>query len=387
MVLFKIYPIRARFFVFLNPANWAKRIVNCDLPPKICRDFLMKSLALAHTSWLQPFFEYFQERQVDLGPYMEKAGISPEMFNEGEGWIAKSQLYRFLNCIAEGEELPQMGFVVGERITPDYLGAIWHAMADAGTLAEALEQFCLLVPRHVEDNELWIEEGDVAGELWLCNTITNREDGVRDLADHAGLMSLVNVIRLVAGRNWYPARVTLQSGPTNAMKQVDGLVNCEVRFRSKATAVAFPAEFMLRSINNKPDGSNVGGKVDDVGLLAEDETTWDRLRRLLEKVVGVGGVVPSASLTSELIGISSRSLYRKLASEEKTYQELIDTLRVQKARELLSDPETTVKEVATVLGFSGANNFIPFFKRKLGMTPAEFRRSCPTDKQKSLAGA
>jgi hypothetical protein len=65
-------------------------------------------------------------------------------------WIPKRQVYLFLNAIAEGENIPELGFTVGELITPDSLGAIGESMAPAKTLAEAVRIFCRLINRHAE---------------------------------------------------------------------------------------------------------------------------------------------------------------------------------------------------------------------------------------------
>ncbi|TLS48944.1 AraC family transcriptional regulator [Paenibacillus antri] len=47
--------------------------------------------------------------------------------------------------------------------------------------------------------------------------------------------------------------------------------------------------------------------------------------------------------------------------------------RLEKARELLSNSDYTVKEIADYLGFSNASYFITLFKKKYGTTPKDFR--------------
>lgn len=328
----------------------------------------MKSLPLAHTSWLRPFVAFFEERDVDLLPFIRSADIEPALVLDGEGWITKHQLYQFLNAVAEGTHMPELGFVVGERLTPDTIGAIGAAMTSASTLGAAIQLFCRLVPRHVEDNRVWVEEGDEGG-VWLFNETVDRLPGESDLADHAGLMSLVNIVRLAAGRDWRPTRVTLQAGPTGAHRRVPTLNACSMEFDAPATGVAFPAAYLLRPIRPRPTRTS-----GENALLSGKETFHDKLRQLLRGILGVGGILPSAHLVAEVAGTSARTLHRRLRDEGQTYQEILDEIRFERAAELLSNSDASVKELAHELGFSGPNNFIRYFQRVAGVSPSAYRK-------------
>jgi AraC-like DNA-binding protein len=266
--------------------------------------------------------------------------------------------------------MPEVGFVVGERLSVDCLGALGGAMAGAGNLAEALRLFCRLVPRHVEDNRLWVEEGG-RGEVWLFNEVVDRIEGDSDIADHAGMMTLVNVIRLAAGPDWYPERMTLQAAPTEAWRQVPALEACRIEFGCDATGVAFPARLLLEPVGVPARQRECPSKVSE--LLAGDESLPDKIAELLRSIVGVGGVLPSVHLAAEIAGTSPRTLHRRLREQGRTYQEILDEVRYERATHLLSHSDATIKELATELGFSGANNFIRYFRRIAGMTPSKFR--------------
>ena len=334
----------------------------------------MKALPLIHTSWLKPFADYFAERRVSLRPYFEEARIEPKLVTSGDGWITKHQLYTFLNSLAKGERMPEVGFLVGETITPDKLGSMGQAMAEAETLAEAIQAFCLLINRHVEENRCWLEEGD-DGEVWFFNGKSPTFLADRAIADHAGLMSMVNLARLVGGRDWYPARMTLQTGPTTAQRKIPGLKNLEVRVNQPAAGFTFPANWLLHSIQLRDSHSSNG--VSSEGLLRSDETIVEKLKRLLREIIGVGGIGPSFKLMAELCATSPRTLHRRLRETGISYQALIDEVRLERACAQLQDTEVSVKELAFDLGYSGANNFIRAFKRMTGLTPEKYREQVP----------
>lgn len=64
---------------------------------------------------------------------------------------------------------------------------------------------------------------------------------------------------------------------------------------------------------------------------------------------------------------------------KRTFQvnflDYLTELRMEAARELLMDPLRSTAEVAGMVGYESANYFTRAFKKKVGMTPTDFRRS------------
>ncbi|WP_337098273.1 response regulator [Paenibacillus sp. YIM B09110] len=56
-----------------------------------------------------------------------------------------------------------------------------------------------------------------------------------------------------------------------------------------------------------------------------------------------------------------------------TISEYIAALKVQRAKEMLSEPQRLVQDIAKALGFTSAGYFSRFFKKETGQTPQEFR--------------
>jgi AraC-like DNA-binding protein len=74
---------------------------------------------------------------------------------------------------------------------------------------------------------------------------------------------------------------------------------------------------------------------------------------------------------SQTLGLTTRSLQRRLRSEGTTYRAVLDDVRLHLAeRALIHSP--TVAEAARRAGFSEAATFHRAFKRWTGMTPKEF---------------
>ena len=82
---------------------------------------------------------------------------------------------------------------------------------------------------------------------------------------------------------------------------------------------------------------------------------------------------PAAAIAADL-GLPPRTLQRRLASDGTSFGSLLEEVRRELALRLLSEPRTSVAEVAFALGFADQTAFHRAFVRWTGSTPGEHRR-------------
>ncbi len=80
-----------------------------------------------------------------------------------------------------------------------------------------------------------------------------------------------------------------------------------------------------------------------------------------------------ASVAREL-AMSARSLQRRLAEEETSFREVLDTLRRDLARRHLEHPSIPISEIAYLAGFSEVSAFTRATRRWFGRSPSQVRR-------------
>lgn len=73
------------------------------------------------------------------------------------------------------------------------------------------------------------------------------------------------------------------------------------------------------------------------------------------------------------LGMSERTLKRRLADEGKTFGALLDELRKSRSMELLSDEALSIGEVGFAVGFASAGAFRRAFTRWTGKSPRSYR--------------
>ena len=78
---------------------------------------------------------------------------------------------------------------------------------------------------------------------------------------------------------------------------------------------------------------------------------------------------------AQALGLSVRSLRRRLASEGEAYDVIATDAQAAVAKQLLGQKQRTIQETAYELGFSDTSTFHRAFKRWTGMTPSAYRAS------------
>jgi AraC-like DNA-binding protein len=75
------------------------------------------------------------------------------------------------------------------------------------------------------------------------------------------------------------------------------------------------------------------------------------------------------------LGMSARSLRRRLQSEGISFSDLVTRNRVVTSKRLLEQPGASIQEIAFAMGFASPSAFHRAFKRWTGLTPKQYQDS------------
>ena len=76
---------------------------------------------------------------------------------------------------------------------------------------------------------------------------------------------------------------------------------------------------------------------------------------------------------AQQLGMSERSLRRRLAAEGVTYTQLFEQALASAAKRMLRDPDQSILGAAYAMGFSDSSAFHRALKRWTGVTPKQYR--------------
>ena len=107
--------------------------------------------------------------------------------------------------------------------------------------------------------------------------------------------------------------------------------------------------------------------------LEQPNQTRSEVRALVTRALAGGR--PDAAEIARAMGLSKRTLQRRMAAEGTTFREVVEEARHDLAQELLSDLSVSISEVACLLGYNKVNSFYRAFRLRQGTTPGAWRRA------------
>lgn len=184
-------------------------------------------------------------------------------------------------------------------------------------------------------------------------------------------------VRTVSGRPDARVHVVLPHRPMAPLKHYEDALHCAVSFDPGPDLIVhFDAELLeSRNALLRKEGTDLD-PVAARQVPADFALTDRELLSALQRMFGAAAMMGRLSLrgASVMLGLSPRSLQRRLAEIGTTYEELVDGWRRGKAKAMLSSPASRTDEVAACLGYADASHFIRAFRRWEGLSPTEFRR-------------
>lgn len=266
------------------------------------------------------------------------------------------------------------GLHLAERSDLKAFDALGYAIMHSPTLGDALER-CVRYFRIWTDGEAYSLEQTGPQTRFVHIITDSRVDECRHNSEFT-FAFVLSFSRGLMGAHWMPRSVGFQHRQPKDVSEHNRIFGPRVRFDRPANDLVFDTS--LLSLPLKKADPNLCAVLDRhaedlLAKLPERSGMADLVRHLLGQALRGGD--PGIESISKQIGMSSRSLQRKLKQEGTSHQTLLDKIRSELSGRYLLEPDMTICEVAYLLGFSEPSAFNRAFKRWTGTTPKEYRKA------------
>ncbi|WP_158608376.1 AraC family transcriptional regulator [Stagnimonas aquatica] len=312
--------------------------------------------------------------------YAESRSLSPERWFAGSGLDA-SQLsdpdlrvsYRQASVVLrralQALQVPEAGLEIGRQETPAFFGVLAFAMMASANLGDALR---LAAQYHQVSGSLMDIALDTdSRQQTVIVSATPRfpdPDLLPFLCEELFTSSLTLVQHLL-GERFTPLRMEFSYPAPAYAEAYRAAFGCEVRFDCAHNRLIGEQHWLARPLKtHNPFGVRLGEELCRKAsrVLPEDDLTHV-VGRLLSAQLQAP---PGMSEIAGRLNITERTLRRRLAQSGISFRQLLDQVREQRARELLSQPHRQrIIDIAAELGFSDGREFRRAFKRWTGHTP------------------
>lgn len=332
------------------------------------RDELLVSASSART-----LVSFLQGIDVSDAEMEQKTGIVVADLDKPDQRIPISPYNKLWNFALLKSANPALGLHLGEMVNEEQMGVIGHIIFNNATLGEALKQFSRLFQLVNEGMRAELSvEGDLAilRYLWEAPEFYSIPNMERTMA-----VSITRAKSYIA-QQLKVEYVSFQHPQPAYIEEYQRVFNCPLKFNDDCSSVAFKAQFLDYKL---PKGNPYIHQV----LTRHVESLLKKLRarnsfssqikNIIYKELSKNAV--DAETIASKMHMSRHTLYRKLKSENHSFQELIEEVRQQKAMKYLNSDKYTLSEIAFLLGFSELSAFSRAFKRWTGKSPAQFMKS------------
>ena len=325
----------------------------------------------ASTRTIWPAVETFRLEKWDTEPLLRPFELSERDVEDPDRRVPQDVVTDLWDRAVSLSGDPSFGLRALRSLSPARRSLAEYLLLNSPSLGAMIE-------RGIRFERLWQEGREaslsVQGELAILEW--SARPGLRfsrALSEFAVAM-VVLLARAATGRQLSGEVRFLHPAPPE-LRPYDELFSGKVTFSAGTQALLFPAELLGTPLR----------KADPALLSVLEAHAREMLERLplarsfaqsVRQAVLTSLVNEGAPLerVSEKLGLSSRTLRRRLADEGLSYQELVDELRAELALRYLADPAISVTEVAFLLGFSDGAAFSKAFRRWTGESPSTVRK-------------
>lgn len=307
-------------------------------------------------------------------PALEAAGLSRASLEGPEARVPEAANNRVWEVLACASKDPDFGLHFAERMTVDAFDVVGHLLARSRTFGQGLD-------RVVAYSRILHDAGRVEVEPRGANVVVFpgcrglTHDFPRQIAEFAAA-SVVVLGRQTTGKTIPVSAVRFRHPAPARVSEHLRIFGVAPSFDARETEVEIAGSVLALPIRDAQAAlvTYLDAYARDVlGKLPEEADLVTQVERAITTSMSRG--LPDMDVVATQLAMSARTLQRRLAEVETTFQELLDSVRRRYAERYLADDRLAIAEVAFLVGFSEPSNFHRAFRRWTGTTPAAYRES------------
>jgi AraC-like DNA-binding protein len=298
--------------------------------------------------------------------------IEPAIFEDPENRIPYPVVGRLLERCAALTTCRYFGLVLGSRYDHRALGVPGALMRNAPDLGTALSAFCALQNANSQGAAAYLRR---AGDQVIFGYGAYEPATV----GHAQIYGLslaigVNMVRALTGGTVEPVEVLLSARPPTDVNPYGPILKSPVRFNQPETGIVLHHSALLAPIPgaSAPEFRRLRERIAMLTPNPTPDRIWTGRVKHAVRPLLLTGLATTADMAG-LLDVNLRTLSRRLAAENTTFQQILEEVRYLMARELLEITELHIGEIASALAYAEHSNFSEAFRRWSGMTPSEWR--------------
>jgi AraC-like DNA-binding protein len=327
----------------------------------------MAVIPLTRCQFLMPFADLHSGIGGPTASLLAKFRLPTSLQEKAHLFVPLLPAVRFAVAAQDKQGLSELAFRAAQLTSFEHLSEVTRTrIHHAPTLLVALQHACRWASLEDTTLHLWMEP--CGASINICSRLIGT-DGVPRLEMSQWLQNMfaIHIVRQFAGANWSPRVIAFEANYAPGIEVQHFWPN--TRFLSRQTASWIEVPLELVSLTNPVNDILQTPSENEPQPIGTDIISV--LKLALPAYLDEGGL--SITQAAELVGLSVRSLQRKLSLAGMTYVGLVERARFNNAIKLLGHTEIKIIDIAFSSGYGDPAHFTRAFRRISGCTPREFR--------------
>ena len=338
------------------------------------------NIAQSHSvigSWPLVISRAMNAYQLDGQSLLSRVGIDPVQAAQPETRYSLAELNRLWRLVESLTQDEAVGLTVARFVRPTSWQALGFAIWASNTLMAGFERLAANFRMFADYGTLNISESNNQVDISLHKSLTIDHWSAAETDAFMGTCMLT--ARHIFEPGLVPLQVSLSRPQPADPTPWQRVFKCPVFFNAAHDTISFSEAVMHQPLLTA--SPELAAQND--ALVVDYLARFDRsdLRGQLESLLL--NHLPLGKLTlgqaAQRLGLSSRTLQRRLADKGSSFQIVVDALRSRQALLWVETGHLPLSEVGYRLGFTSAGNFTRAFKRWYQQSPKQRRLQALSD--------
>lgn len=341
------------------------------------RPGLIHRLAIVRAAHLHDYLAVMRRIGMPVERELARSRLPPQIEQTPDLYVSVPLAIEWIAQCSRDLEPMELGYLGAEHASRASIKAAHLSeMLAAQTGYRRLAAFIRIASR--EDNGLQVslrQEGDRTRVI--CDMVHLGRHPFICFAEWLNLQGVMSIISDLAEPNWCPPELTFVSRYAPPDLAREAFPNTRILVGQAYPSILIESVHLARACGGTvarfdaaPVSFGQGNRP------SEQVAAWDflsLLRMIMQPYLNGGR--PDLGLVAEIVGMSSRTLQRRLQQSGSSYSQVLQEARFDLARAFLNDPSAKIIDVAMTAGYDNQQHFTRAFRRFTGLTPTRYRRA------------
>jgi AraC-like DNA-binding protein len=313
----------------------------------------------------------FSKHSEEFRPFLAEVGLPAEILERQDVEIPIVKYTELLEVVAR-KSRPNIGLSMGLAVEPADFGVYGHALAAASDVSQMLGVMSQYLYVFAQANRIRVETGRRRTMISYRYTMPQVAHYQQDV--EFAITAIFTMVQKLTGRQIRPMYVDFEHKKPAYAKEHSRIFNCEVRFGRRGNRI-----HLNKSVLDLPILSAdlslftvlEASLAEQLKLRSDEDDLVTKVNHLISASLANGGA--DIHGIADMLGVSQRTLQRRLADEGLVYSEMVEKIRRAIALEYVEYSNYSLTDIALMVGYGEQSSLTRAVRRWTGNSPKQIR--------------